>query len=165
MCSNIARERTIAIGIEQVIDRWEFMRWTAVERRRVVAHVLHRAGAAGDKPPAEPSSQWIALIDVTRYAVELRVRPACRAEHQKAGHAECVSRHMAAEAFEGTRELRRGRTLGGLPKLVEDDPLRSVVRGDLDHLAVAHPSKRDAVVEVQRTRILIVDQSSLQASA
>ena len=35
--------------------------------------------------------------------------------------------------------------------------------GDFDEFAITHPAERDAIVEVERTGILFVDQLALQA--
>src|SRR6478752_5111174 len=103
---------------------------------------------------------------MTRDTGELRWLRARRAEHQQAGHAERVDGYVTPQADEGALELRRAsRRVGALVQGVEHDAGGLVVRGDFDHVAVAHPAERDAVVEKQRSWILFADPLALQAGA
>ena len=106
------------------------------------------------------------MIDAARKAESLRLIRACRAEHQQAGHAERIARHVTPQALEGPLELRRaGRRIGTLFERVKHDAGGLVVSGHFDDVTAAHPAERDAIVEEQRAGILFVDPPSLQAGA
>ena len=53
---DVARERAIAIRVEQTLHRREFATGASVERGGVITHVLRRTGAAGHEPAAKPLS-------------------------------------------------------------------------------------------------------------
>src|SRR5215467_3133442 len=73
---------------------------------------------------------------------------------------------MTAQTDEGPFELYGiTRSPSVLIERVEHDAGGFVVRGDLDHVAIAHPSERHAVVEEDRPRILFADSFPLQAGA
>ena len=71
---------------------------------------------------------------------------------------------VASQASEGPRELRRPvRRAGTLLEGIKHDAGGLVMSGDFDKLAITHPAERSAIVEVERARILFVDQLALQA--
>src|SRR5688572_11329026 len=103
---DVARERAIAVGIEEAVHRRELAAGACIERRRLIAHVRRGAGAARDEPAAEAALEWIALIDEPRQADALHRIRSRRAEHQQAGYAQRVAGHVAAETDERALELR-----------------------------------------------------------
>src|SRR5215510_645009 len=161
---DVARGRAVAIEIEEPLDRHELATRTRPEGGGLISHVLQRPGAAGHEPAAEAPAQRVVLIDGTRHAGGLGLIGACRAEHQKPGHAERVTGAMTAQTLEGALELRgsASRVLT-LIEGVEHDARRRVVRRNLEDRRVAHPPDRDAIVEVDRTGTLLVDKLALQA--
>ena len=70
---------------------------------------------------------------------------------------------MAPQADEGAFELRRTRDIGPLVERVKHDAGGFVVRRDLEDVAPAHPSERNAIVEEHGARVLFTDLLSLQA--
>ena len=62
--NDVARERAIAVRIEQPLDGGELAARTSVERGHVVAHVVRRTSAASHEPAAKAPTQCVALIDV-----------------------------------------------------------------------------------------------------
>src|SRR5207237_1229767 len=88
------------------------------------------------------------------------------AEHRETRHVQRVARHVAAEADEFALELQwTGARIGLLLERVEDDALRRVGYRDLQQIAAAHPSHRDAIVEEQSARVLLADAPALEAGA
>src|SRR6516162_10237040 len=133
MSHDVARSRAISVRVEQTVDRRQLARRASVHCRDVVPQVTYGAGASGDEPAAESPIQWIALIDVPRYAVECaRIRP-CRGEHQQARDSKRVAGDVAAEALELPFELLRCCRISPLFQRIEDDTVRVVVCGDLEH--------------------------------
>ena len=104
------------------------------------------------------------MIDASWKAGPLRRVEVCRTEHQQTGHAERIATRVTSQASEGPRELWRPvRRAGALLERVKHDARGFVMSGDFDELAITHPAERDAIAEVERARILIVDQLALKA--
>src|SRR5262245_13303166 len=84
----------------------------------------------------------------------------CR-QHRRTRNRQRLPRHVSGHAFEPTAEARGTRWL--LVEGVEDRPLTRVLRPGFEDAAATDRRHRDAVGEVDRARVALVDLRSLHA--